>query len=125
MKRILAIDDDADVLLLITGLLGASYSVTTAQGGAAGLRALSAGRFDLVLLDLSMPGVDGAAVKRSMDSAGDRTPVLLLSGEADLTLWARRLGAAGALAKPVSVGRLEAMLERVLAARAGAPGAAA
>lgn len=113
-KRILVIDDDPDVLNIVSALLSSTYHVRTAQGGAAGLRLLGHERYDLVLLDLCMPGVDGETVKRTLDSAGDRTPVVLLSGERDLTAHARRLGAQGQIAKPFDLEVIEAVVRRML-----------
>ena len=60
MKRILVVDDDRTTLRMIRlQLEGAGYEVETARDGASALARLARERFDLVLLDVWMPGMDG------------------------------------------------------------------
>jgi DNA-binding response OmpR family regulator len=110
-KRILVIDDDELILLSLQDLFAAAdLEVRTAASGAEALRAAEEERFDLVVLDVVMPGLSGLEVCRKLrEKAGYAgVPVILLtakSEEAD-----RRKGIeAGAdrfLPKPFDPGRL-------------------
>jgi DNA-binding response OmpR family regulator len=83
-KRILAIDDDELVLLSLEELLATEgHAVTTAPGGQLGLEAAARERFDLVLLDLVMPGMSGFEVcraLRAMAGYGD-VPIIMLTAK--------------------------------------------
>ena len=111
--RVLVIDDEPDILWSLSLLLEPSYAVTTAESGAAALRALDEIPFDAVLLDLMMPEMDGAAVKREMDTRGITTPVIIVSAFADVAERAARLGVRHFLPKPIDIPRLEAVLAKL------------
>ncbi|MBL9024417.1 MAG: response regulator transcription factor [Myxococcales bacterium] len=92
------------------------HHVATCPDGRAALETLAQRRFDLVVLDLRMPHVDGFAVCRKMRESGDRTPVLALTG---LTSEAAQLEAfeAGAddfVTKPCSYDVLRARVRAIL-----------
>jgi two-component system, OmpR family, response regulator QseB len=78
--RILLVEDDE---LLGDGIRDAleraHYAVEWVLDGRQGLAALRAGEFDLVVLDLGLPGIDGLEVLRGARAGGDATPVLVLS----------------------------------------------
>jgi DNA-binding response OmpR family regulator len=77
--RVLVVDDDADVRNLVRTLLDkAGYSVAEAPDGRAGLRSLHASPPDLVILDVTMPGLDGWAILERIRDLSD-VPVLMLS----------------------------------------------
>jgi PAS domain S-box-containing protein len=72
--RVLAVDDEPVILdLLVDVLSGARHSVDTAAGGQEALRKLERGRYDLVLLDLKMPDIDG---RRVFEAICERWPDL-------------------------------------------------
>jgi two-component system, OmpR family, response regulator len=110
------VDDDAQVLDLLALALGEDHAVRTAQTGAEALRLLDEEGYDLVVLDLSMPGMDGVAVKRAMDGRSYQVPVLLLSGEADLRDRAEELAASDYLAKPFCCKELSRRVAGLLSA---------
>lgn len=102
-RRILVLDDDSDIRDLLRALLErAGFSVEEAADGKAGLRAFYATSPDLVLLDVSMPGLDGFEVAELV--RGHRKtrhlPLMFLTGEAGNDARARKLGAIACLAKP-------------------------
>ncbi|HXP89895.1 MAG TPA: response regulator [Fibrobacteria bacterium] len=85
--RILAVDDNVDNLRLLESILSVDgHEVRAALNGETALRALSAGFAELVLLDVSMPGMDGYEVCRRMkaDPGMAQVPVLFLSAHQDL-----------------------------------------
>ena len=117
--RVLVVDDDDDIRLLLKELLsGAGYQVETAQDGRAALRAFHEHPTDLVVLDLSMPELDGFETLDRLRDLSD-VPVILLtarSGEID-KVWGFRAGADDYVVKPFSrqelLARIEALLRRV------------
>jgi PleD family two-component response regulator len=105
--HILAVDDNRmSRLKLARTLEGGGYTVSRADGGRTALDMLRAGAFDLVLLDILMPEVDGFQVLREMKDDADlqSIPVIVISGLEDMDSVDRCL-AAGAddfLSKPVN-----------------------
>jgi two-component system response regulator MprA len=78
--KLLVVDDDPALARTLRRALGVEgYDVECAGDGAEALQRLSAGRFDAVVLDVSMPRLDGLAVCRRMRERRDRTPVLMLT----------------------------------------------
>jgi two-component sensor histidine kinase len=79
--RVLYIDDDAGLRRLVSRALERrGYSVTTADGGAAGIEAAQTEPFDLVAVDHYMPGVDGLAVLERLRTLPDTPPVVYVTG---------------------------------------------
>lgn len=77
---ILLIEDDADFASLVKlSLEEEHYEVRWAADGLRGLEQAKASRFDLILLDLMMPELDGLEVCRRLRAAGDTTPLLMLT----------------------------------------------
>ena len=79
-KRILVIDDDAAVRKAFAlALDDTSYEVVTAEGGEEGLRKLGEAAFDLVYLDLRMPGMDGVTTLRAIRKGDADLPVYIVT----------------------------------------------
>lgn len=77
---ILVVDDDAPIRRMLQRTLAAEgYAVEVSADGGAALAAVEASAPDLILLDVTMPGVDGLAVCRRLRAKGLATPVLLLT----------------------------------------------
>jgi DNA-binding NtrC family response regulator len=117
--RLLLVDDDHGFRRSTAELLaGEGYEVRTASDGADALKEIRASRFDLLLLDLRMPGVDGLAIVEALRVWGDGIPILMLSGygTVDAAVQALHLGADDFLTKPVEPdllsARIAALLER-------------
>jgi DNA-binding response OmpR family regulator len=117
-SRILVVDDDADIRALVRTLLErAGHEVSEAADGRAGLRALYSSPADLVILDVTMPELDGwATLERIRDVS--EVPVLMLTARADELERVRGLagGADDYVAKPFGrqelVARVQALLRR-------------
>jgi DNA-binding response OmpR family regulator len=98
--RILIIDDDEAILrLLRLSMASDGLHVATARDGTAGLERLDSDKFDVIVLDLQMPGMDGRTFYREMVSRGYDAPVVILSAYG-AEKAKRELGAAAAIAKP-------------------------
>ena len=112
----LLIDDDARLAELLVGYLEPQgVALVHAGGGQAGLAALTAG-FDVVLLDVMMPGMDGLAVLRRLREAGHRVPVIMLTARGDEAdrVVGLELGADDYVGKPFSPRELLARIRAVL-----------
>ena len=104
--RVLVIDDDAALLRIIRLWLStAGLDVTTAEGGMSALDTLDRDGFDVVVLDLQMPDMDGRSFYREMNSRGYSLPVIILSAYG-AEQARRELGAAAAMPKPFDPDRL-------------------
>ena len=114
---LLVVDDDGRVRTVVSWQLESEgYQVIEAADGNAAWQAIVARRPDLVVLDLSLPGLTGLDLLRRLREAGDRTPVVVLSGrsgEGDRILGLD-LGAHDYLVKPFSIGELAARVRSVL-----------
>ena len=101
--HILVIDDEAIALSNMSHvLIKEGYDVTTCKDGESGLNALRHTRFDLVLTDLHMPGIDGMDVLRHVHVTIPETPVIMITGHAtlDSAVKAMKSGAYHYIAKP-------------------------
>ncbi|WP_380172503.1 response regulator transcription factor [Kineococcus sp. DHX-1] len=117
--RILLVDDEVTLATtLAAGLTGAGFAVELAHDGLTGLQRAQEGAFDVLVLDIMLPGLNGYEVCRTLRSRQVWTPVLVLTakdGEYDET-DAFDLGADDYLRKPFSfevlVARLRALVRR-------------
>jgi CheY-like chemotaxis protein len=117
--RVLLVDDDEDILESWRLLLGDRFDVETASDGQEALARVEAERFDVIVLDLMMPVMDGAAFKRAADARGITTPVLIVSAGSDIVAQGRALGARAVLAKPVDPAHLEGTIAELAAGPSG------
>ncbi len=129
--ELLVVDDDPQIRsVLRIALAQAGYLVTEAGDGAEGLAKARSGRFDLIVLDIGLPEMDGLAVCRSL-RASDQTPVLFLTARQDEIdrVLAFELGGDDYVTKPFSprelVARIGAILKRSRGASSPAHGATA
>ncbi len=107
--RILVVDDDAAITATFESILGGEgYEVETATEGARALELATRRPFDVILLDLVMPGIDGLDVLRRLREVAPRAHVLILSAyiEPDREAEAFRLGAEAVLSKPPDLSKL-------------------
>jgi len=115
-STVLVVDDDADIREIVTTVLEEDgYHVDTASNGAEGLRVANEHQPDAIILDLTMPVMDGWQFLDAWRARPPerRAPVLVLSALRD---WARamRHGAKAYLSNPFDIETLEATLASVL-----------
>ncbi len=125
LMDVLVIEDEAKVVDFISkGLDEEGYTVTAAYTGKQGLDLLKAHKYDIVLLDLMIPEIDGLKVLRNMRAWGINTPVLIITAKSSKEDVVRGLdtGSDDYLTKPFSfeelLARMRALLRRS-AAREG------
>jgi DNA-binding response OmpR family regulator len=107
--RILVIEDEARILAFVTQALRAEgHTVLAADDGEQGLALALSQRYDLLVLDLLLPGLDGLEVLRALRAREPELPVVILSARSDLETKLRgfALGADDYLAKPFALGEL-------------------
>jgi DNA-binding response OmpR family regulator len=114
--RVLLIEDDSRLAAMVSEYLGeAGYRVTTAASGANGLERLAKEPYDALVLDLSLPDIDGLDVCRQLRARSD-TPVLMLTARGDAMdrVVGLELGADDYLPKPFEPRELLARLRAIL-----------
>jgi two-component system OmpR family response regulator len=115
--RLLVVDDEPVILELLAGALRfAGFDVLTAATGAEALRAAAAGRPDLILLDVMMPGCDGFEVIRRIHDGGPRIPVIFLTARDSRhdRVAGLSLGGDDYITKPFSLDEVLARIAAVL-----------
>lgn len=117
--RILIADDDPDIRRVLEAsledLAGASYEVTFARDGLEAVRRFREERFDLVILDVIMPYIDGFTACRTIRQESD-VPIIILTCRdgPDDVVQGFQLGADDYVCKPFRIGELTARVEAVL-----------
>ncbi|MFQ5493075.1 MAG: response regulator transcription factor [Candidatus Dojkabacteria bacterium] len=117
MSSILIIEDNVSLAESIKEYLGnKSYSVTLCPDGESGLEVAREREFDLVVLDLMLPGRDGISVLKSMRLEDIDAPLLILSSKSELDEICEGLehGADAYLTKPFSIRELKARVDALL-----------
>lgn len=115
--QILVVDDDPGVRELVGDVLELEgYEVTIAVDGLDALSHIRKRKFDLYVLDLNMPKIDGLVLLEKVRAAGDSTPSLLLSArrEKDDVHTGFRTGADDYVTKPFSIEELALRVEAIL-----------
>ncbi len=123
-QKILIIEDDATTSAYIAkGLSEAGFNVDSAATGRDGLFMASDGRFDAIILDRMLPGMDGMAVLAALRAGGIATPVIVLSalGAADDRIAGLNAGSDDYLVKPFAFAELLARLRLLIRRRQPGP----
>lgn len=112
--RVLLIDDEEVFIESLTKVLTKrGMSVQSASNGLRSLELLTEQGFDVIVLDMRMPGMDGLATLKAIRESDAQTPVLLLTGHIDLNQVSEALkaGAAEVLLKPCPIEDLVSAIE--------------
>lgn len=124
-KKLLIIEDDEELGLLLDSSLKTSYEIANAKTGQEGLKTYESEHPDMVILDLNLPDVDGLDLCRDIRKNDDLTPIIIISSrkeEVDRILGLE-LGADDYISKPFSVRELRSRVHAFFR-RAGAVEAA-
>jgi len=121
--RILAIDDEQNIRHLISNELSLEgFEVVTAKTGEEGLRLVEKKPFDLVLLDIRLPKMNGIEVLKRLKSRFPRLQVIMITAYGDIrtAVESMKLGAADYITKPFKLTELIALLKQTLGRNAAA-----
>jgi DNA-binding response OmpR family regulator len=118
-KKILIVDDDDAIRRMVEKILSfAGYDVVTACSGDEALEKLRGEPYNLVLLDVMMPGRDGFDVSREMKGSADipQTPVIFVTAKGDAASLKEGFSSGGMLylTKPFTANRLLAVVRAVI-----------
>ena len=116
-KRVLLIEDEPGLVLTLTDRLTTEgFEVESARDGLAGLELARGRHFDVILLDLMLPGMNGFDICRSLRESGQQTPILMLTARGMLAdkVVGLKLGADDYLTKPFEMMELLARIEALL-----------
>jgi len=122
--RVLIVEDEPGLRLTLTDRLGSEgYAVETASDGEAGLACATSGGYDLIVLDVMLPRMNGFDVCREARQRGVTAPILMLTARGQVVdkVVGLKLGADDYLTKPFEAIELMARLEALLRRRPSAP----
>ncbi len=113
-RRVLVVDDNGALVDVIAAALETGrFEVRTAANGAVALEAIRTWTPDLIILDLSMPHMDGPEFgRRYAGLPGPKAPIIVVSGASDAEVQAARIGARSVIGKPFLLEALTGLVER-------------
>ena len=116
IQKILAIDDEESVRQSYRIILSNQYQIDLAKGGREGLAFLEDNHVDVILLDLTMPGMSGEDVLKELRVRGSATPIIIVtaSNSVSSAVEAMKLGATEYLQKPFDIETILFTIQRVL-----------
>lgn len=116
MNLLLIEDDVAAAESLKKGLSGVGYKVAAMHTGDDGLKAAKASQYDLWIIDVMLPGMDGLTVLRQLREEGIVTPALIISalGDVDDRVEGLRAGGDDYVVKPYALSEVQARVEALL-----------
>ena len=115
--RVLVIDDDQQLAnMLVEFLVKLGYQTTVAYGGREGLTQFEQGNFQLVILDLKLPDMDGLEILEAIKAVDSRAVVLIITGYGTIesSVTAVKKGAYDFIPKPINLESLELIIRRAL-----------
>src|SRR5262249_9503921 len=123
MTRILTVDDSRAIRSIVAKQIQEmGFDLDEAADGEEGLVRLSELTYDLVILDVTMPNLDGPGMLKRMREGGDKTPVLMLTSESKRSIMVdvMKMGIEDYILKPFKPEELKAKIVKVLKVRGGA-----
>src|SRR3989338_3198152 len=117
-RKILVVDDEAAILQSLSGALrDDNFDVSTAGSGEEALACLESAEFDVVLLDIWLPGMDGLEVLQRLKAAQPALAVIMMSGHGTIetAVKATKLGAFDFVEKPLSLDKILVLIKNAIA----------
>jgi CheY-like chemotaxis protein len=119
-RRVLIVDDEQSFCRMLVDYLEArGHATEVAHDGLEGFRMATRGCYDVVVLDVNMPGVNGVETIRSLQMVDSPAAVVVVSGYItdEIEEECRRAGVAAMLAKPLELAQLGGIIEEVTSRR--------
>jgi len=116
-RRLLLVEDEPGLVMTLTDRFSAEgYTVDTATDAATGLTKASSGGFDVIVLDVMLPGGSGLEICRTVRQKGIQTPILMLTARGQVVdrVVGLKLGADDYLVKPFEMAELLARVEALM-----------
>src|SRR6266496_5036417 len=115
-SRVLIVDDEPEITEILSDLLCETYNCKTASSAEEALEQLLQSSFELVISDITMPGMSGLEMLPQVKSISPNTVVVMISGmqTVESAIGALRLGAFDYLMKPFDLRQVEAVVKRAL-----------
>ena len=116
-RRLLLVEDEPGLVMTLTDRLSAEgYDVDSASDAASGQTKASSGSFDVIVLDVMLPGGNGFDICRAVRQKGVQTPILMLTARGQVVdrVVGLKLGADDYLVKPFEMAELLARIEAVM-----------
>lgn len=117
MPRILTVDDSRPIRMIVSKtMVELGFEIGEAEDGNDGMKKLQEGSYDLVILDVTMPNLDGPGMLAKMREGGNKTPVLMLTSESKTSIVAAlmKLGIQDYVLKPFKGDELKAKVLKAL-----------
>jgi CheY-like chemotaxis protein len=113
--KVLVVDDNNDLRIFVSKLLSRlGYEVSSADSGENGLSIFLKNKFDVVLSDYEMPGMDGVAFACSVKKSSARTPVVIMTGAGRETVFSRKSTAVDeVISKPFTLAEIDETIQNV------------
>jgi len=115
-EKILVVDDNNFLRMAVSEMLSMlGYEVLSADSGVNGLSLFFKNKFDIVLSDYEMPGMDGVAFACSVKKSSPRTPVVIMTGAGRETVFFRKSTAVDeVISKPFTMAGIEETIQNLL-----------
>jgi len=115
-EKILVVDDNNFLRMAVSEMLSMlGYEVLSADSGENGLSLFFKNKFDIVLSDYEMPGMDGVAFACSVKKSSPRTPVVIMTGAARETVFFRKSTAVDeVISKPFTMAGIDETIQNLL-----------
>ena len=114
-EKILVVDDNNFLRIVVSKMLSLlGYEVSSADSGENGLSVFLKNKFDIVLSDYEMPGMDGVAFACSVKKSSPRTPVVIMTGAGRETVFSRKSTAVDeVISKPFTLAEIDETIQNV------------
>ena len=120
MKRVLIVDDTRNIRIMLTSCLEIDgYQVMSAEDGKAVISLLQKEKFDLIFLDIKMPGISGTEILKQVRSIGLDVPIIIMTAFATIknAVECTKLGAVAYLQKPFTPDKIRTVLKGINASK--------
>jgi len=113
--NVLVVDDNEFLRIVVSKMLSRlGYEVSSADSGESGLRIFLKNRFDIVLSDYEMPGMDGVAFACCIKKTAPRTQVVIMTGAGTETVFSRNSAAVDeVISKPFSLAEIDQTIQNL------------